>query len=101
MDIGGSWKNSKRNFDSIYDAIPLLFEIITTEGWLEVMYLATDSRGFDLTPRQDVSKEASIYFISFIIIGNIFLLNLFVGIVIDKFNRLKEQMNGFLLMTRD
>ena len=27
-------------------------------------------------------------------------MNLFVGIVIDKFNRLKEKMSGYLLMTR-
>ena len=43
----------------------------------------------------------SLYFISFIIIGNIFILNLFVGIVIDKFNRLKDRMCGYALMTRD
>lgn len=41
----------------------------------------------------------SLYFISFIIVGNIFILNLFVGIVIDKFNRLKDKMNGYGLMT--
>jgi len=33
--------------------------------------------------------------------GNIFILKLFVGIVIDKFNRLKDKLCGFLLMTRD
>jgi hypothetical protein len=43
----------------------------------------------------------SLYFISFIVVGNIFILNLFVGIVIDKFNRLKDSMNGYGLMTFD
>ena len=43
----------------------------------------------------------SLYFISFIIIGNIFILNLFVGIVIDKFNLLRDKMRGFALMTKD
>ena len=38
---------------------------------------------------------------SFIVIGNIFILNLFVGVVIDKFNRLRDKMFGYLLMTRD
>jgi hypothetical protein len=34
------------------------------------------------------------------ITGNIFVLNLFVGIVIDKFNRLKEKICGYTMMTR-
>ena len=33
----------------------------------------------------------SIYFIVFIIIGSQFIFNLFVGVVIDNFNRIKEQ----------
>ena len=43
----------------------------------------------------------SLYFISFIIVGNIFIMNIFVGVVIDKFNRLKDRMCGYALMTRD
>jgi hypothetical protein len=81
--------------------LPLLLEIITTEGWLEVMYRAVDARGIDLQPKQNFNQPAAIFFVSFLIIGNIFILNLFVGIVIDKYNRLKDKMNGFLLMTRD
>jgi len=101
LDLGGEWKNSERNFDDILAAIPVLFEIITTEGWLEVMYSAIDSRELDEQPKRDHNKWMAIVFISFIITGNIFILNLFVGIVIDKFNRLKDKMSGYLLMTRD
>lgn len=46
--MGGVWQNKPRNFDSILGALPLLLEIITTEGWLEVMYTAIDARGIDL-----------------------------------------------------
>ena len=42
---GGTWTKYARNFDNITEAIPVLFEIITTEGWLEVMYYAIDARG--------------------------------------------------------
>lgn len=44
---GGTWLNSDQNFDTIWNALPLLCEIITTEGWLSVMYKAVDSRGID------------------------------------------------------
>lgn len=41
------------------------------------------------------------YFVSFIVIGKIFILNLFVGIVIDNYNRNKEKMKGYSLMSKD
>ena len=99
--MGEMWINSSRNFDNIFSALSVLFEIITTEGWLEVMYKGIDASGIDLQPKKNTTPLISIYFISFIIVGNIFILNLFVGIVIDRFNRLKDRMCGFALMTRD
>lgn len=99
--IGGHWVNNEQNFDNIWNAIPLLCEIITTEGWLDIMYVAVDSRGIDLQPKKNSSPYSALFFTSFIIIGNIFILNLFVGVVIDKFNHLRDKMFGYLLMTRD
>ena len=32
-----------------------------------------------------------IYFVVFIILGAFFILNLFIGVIIDNFNRLKQQ----------
>lgn len=79
----------------------MLFEIITTEGWLEVMYQGVDSNGINNEPVYNNRPFMSLYFISFIIIGNIFILNLFVGIVIDKFNLLRDKMRGYALMNKD
>jgi len=101
LDWGGTWYLRERNFDNIYSAILVLFEIITTEGWLNVMYDGVDSVGVDMQPKKNNSPFMTVYFISFIIIGNIFILNLFVGIVIDKSNRLKDRMRGYALMTND
>ena len=33
----------------------------------------------------------ALYFVSFMIIGSQFIINLFVGVVIDNFNKIKEQ----------
>ena len=33
----------------------------------------------------------TIYFIGFMIIGSLFIMNLFVGVVIDNFNKIKER----------
>jgi voltage-dependent calcium channel T type alpha-1G len=100
LAAGGEWQNSERNFDNIFSAIWVLQEIITTEGWLDVMYFGIDSMGIDMQPSKNHNLLNSLFFISFIITGNIFVLNLFVGIVIDKFNRLKDKICGYMMMTR-
>ena len=79
----------------------MLLEIITTEGWLDVMYCGIDTAGIEVMQSYNNRPWLSLYFISFIVIGKIFIMNLFVGIVIDKFNRLKEKMCGNAMLTRD
>ena len=101
IDAGGEWENNEKNFDNISNALSILFEIITTEGWLDIMYYGVDCIGIGMEPKKNSQPELAFYFISFIIVGNIFILNLFVGIVIDKFNRLKDRMCGYALMTNN
>ena len=99
LRIGGLWLNSDRNFDSIENALFALYEMITLEGWMDVMYMAVDSREIGMQPKVNTSPFYTLYFVSYLIVGNVFVLNLFVGIVIDKFNRLKDSMCGYALMT--
>ena len=101
LKYGGRWFLPERNFDNILSSLAVLFEIITTEGWMELMYMGVDTNGVNMQPKRNARPYFAIYFISFIIIGNIFLLNLLVGIVIDQFNRLKDRMCGYAHMTRD
>lgn len=89
------------NFDNIYSAAFILFQIITTEGWLDLMYNGTDTTGKGFIQEFNKRPFLSLYFVSFIVIGKIFIMNLFVGIVIDKYNRLKEKMKGYSIMTKD
>lgn len=93
--------NNPRNFDNFMNSIEVLFESITTEGWMDLMYQGVDSYKIGYQPVVNCNLMKSLYFISFIIVGNIFIMNIFVGVVIDKFNRLKDRMCGYALMTRD
>ena len=43
----------------------------------------------------------AIYFYAFLVIGSFFAVNLFVGVVIDKFSRMKEDFNGSAFQTKD
>ena len=67
-----------------------MYEISTTINWVDLMYLCTMATGFDSMPSEFSNFSISIYFVAFIVVGNFFLLNLFVGVVISTYNREKE-----------
>jgi hypothetical protein len=86
----GSWTNMHQNFDNIWVAILSLFEIITTEGWVDLMYAATDAIAPMRNPSRDYDKKWSLYFVVFIFFGSFFILNLCVGVIVDNFSQIKE-----------
>ena len=55
------------------------------------MYSGIDNRGIGKQPKENSSLFHIIYFIIFMIIGSQFIINLFVGVVIDNFNTIKEK----------
>lgn len=87
-----------QNFDNIWSAFALLFEISTTEGWVDVMNAAIDQRGINMQPVQGSNKAWAIFFISFIFVGSFFLLELFVGAIVENFSRLRES-RGYGIMS--
>lgn len=56
----------------------------TLEMWTNVMYDGMDINGIDNQPLRNSNKVNSIFFIIFIVFGSFFMLNLFVGVTIDK-----------------
>ena len=50
LDYGGDWTNSVQNFDHVINGMGLLFQIITTEGWIDIMYKMVDSVGVGMQP---------------------------------------------------
>ena len=53
---------------------------------------AVDSRGVDLQPSREANLPAYGFFYGFVIVGSFFSLNLFIGVIIDNFNRLKKKV---------
>jgi len=59
----------------------------TTEGWVSIMHMGVDSVGPDKEPIPDNKPAWTYFFIAFILFGSLFIMNLFVGVVIDTFNK--------------
>ena len=71
-------KSVRQNFDSFFQGFLSVFQIMTMENWQQLLYLALRSEVNNLI--------ASIYFISWIFIGNYIFLNLFLAILLDEFS---------------
>ena len=65
--------------------------MMSTEGWTTVMYNGMDAKGINKQPKTNAQAWFSLYFIIFMVVGFLFLMNLFVGVIIDNFNKIKEQ----------
>jgi hypothetical protein len=89
--LGGRWRNSKINFDDSISAMNSLFLMMQGEGWTEAMYRAMDSTEIGMQPKQNTKPYFVAFFVAYMIVGALFISNLFVGVVIDNFNKIKEK----------
>lgn len=96
MDVPG--------FDHVGQALLTLVEIATLQGWSRIMYRAMESQGADrgpVTPGDAMSRAglAGTFFVIFVTLGGFVFLKLFAGVVIDKFNRLRDERSGMAFMS--
>ena len=75
-----------------------LYEISTLEMWPDYMFIAIDAR-FEKVPLKDNNKLISLFFVIFIFVTSFFIMNLFVGVMIDKFNEIRREMDGSIFLT--
>ena len=75
------------------NAMVTMFGMMSTEGWLEVMWSAVDSTKVNQMPLRNNNPFFILFFSIFMIIGSLFILNLFVGVVINTFNIEKEKLS--------
>ena len=100
LDFGGDWVNKDQNFDNVMTASLTLFNVMTTEGWLQVMWDAVDSDKVDKMPVLSNNMLNVFFFVFFMLMGSLFILNMFVGVVISVFNVQKERLELGHLLTQ-
>lgn len=97
---GADWGETiPQNFNNVGSAMLTFFEISTTEGWADVMMTAIDSTGIDMQPIRDYNMVWALFFVAFIMVGSFFVVSLFVGVIIDNFNRMKAALGGDFMLT--
>ncbi|XP_062315441.1 voltage-dependent L-type calcium channel subunit alpha-1D [Osmerus eperlanus] len=81
----GKWEGPNggiTNFDNIFFAMLTVFQCITMEGWTDVLYWMNDAIGFELP---------WVYFVSLVIFGSFFVLNLVLGVLSGEFSKEREK----------
>ncbi|KAL3982073.1 Ion transport family protein [Acanthocheilonema viteae] len=80
-----SWQgpnNGITNFDNFGLAMLTVFQCVSLEGWTDVMYWVNDAVG---------REWPWIYFITLVILGSFFVLNLVLGVLSGEFSKEREK----------
>ncbi|VDM20936.1 unnamed protein product [Hydatigera taeniaeformis] len=70
------------NFDNLAASMLTVFQCVTMEGWTNVLYWMNDSQGMEWP---------FLYFVSLIIIGSFFVMNLVLGVLSGEFSKEREK----------
>lgn len=81
----GLWDNQNYNYDNLFSALLTLFYVSSLDGWVDVLWYTVDGKAVDLQPEKDYNLAAAMFFVAFLVIANFFILNMFVGIIVDSF----------------
>ena len=85
------WLNYVSHFDHLPAAFLNLFEVASLEGWVDVMNLGIDSVSYDEAPRRNNNRWMALYFLIFVVFGAFFIINMFIGVLIDTYYQEKEK----------
>ena len=84
-------KSDPSHFGDLHHAFVTLFKVLTLEGWTDIMnihILGSNDSGND----QIVSLWPFIYFASFIIVGAMIIMNLFIGVIINSMEESQKEI---------
>ena len=104
------WENvNPWHFDNIGNAMLTLFEVCSGEMWPDIMYDTVNAKGYDEPmykyennwPANTNGNDllSGFYFICVTIVITFLMVNIFIGVVIDTYNEIKDEETGKALVT--
>jgi voltage-gated sodium channel len=92
-------KTDPVNFGTLHASMITLFKVLTLEGWTDIMNI-------QIYGRPDPSSEHSmnpgalssiIYFVSFILLGAMIIMNLFIGVIMNSMQESQDDIKKALM----
>ena len=101
-------KNDPLHFGNLQVALITLFSTVTLEGWTDVLYIemyGCAGFGYSERPEQCTASLAQpgvavVYFISFVLVGTMVMLNLFIGVIMNGMNEAQVEEEQRLAQER-
>ncbi|XP_061912240.1 voltage-dependent T-type calcium channel subunit alpha-1G isoform X7 [Entelurus aequoreus] len=94
LQASNKWVRHKYNFDNLGQALMSLFVLASKDGWVDIMYDGLDAVGVDKQPVMNYNPWMLLYFISFLLIVAFFVLNMFVGVVVENFHKCRRHQEA-------
>lgn len=88
------WEPTQYNFDSFPEALLSLFVIVAGDSWANVLYNGMAIVGVDEAMEKHASPQNALFFVAAYVVGNIFCLNMIVGILLNFFQKEKDIHDG-------
>lgn len=95
-------ENDPIHFRNLQSSILTLFRVVTLEDWTDVMYINmygsdiygySDSDIFKWKPTPSASPlGAAVFFVSFVLIGTMIVLNLVIGVIMNSMDESNKEM---------
>ncbi|KAF4630243.1 hypothetical protein G7Y89_g7894 [Cudoniella acicularis] len=92
-----SVQNPYYNFDDFGSSLFILFQIVSQEGWIDVMWSAQSITGSGLQPIPLTSQGYAVFFVIFNLLATVFVLTLFISV----FMRNYTEQTGVAFLTAD
>ena len=89
--------NPYYSFDNFGSSLFILFQIVSQEGWIDVMWSAMSTTGVGQQPQNYASQGNAVFFIVFNLLGAVFVLTLFVSV----FMRNYTEQTGVAFLTAE
>ncbi|KAI9891202.1 MAG: calcium channel protein [Vezdaea aestivalis] len=89
--------NPYYDFDNFANSLFILFQIVSQEGWTDVMWSAQSIVGRGMQPQSFTSQGNAVFFVIFNLLGSVFVLTLFVSV----FMRNYTEQTGVAFLTAD
>jgi voltage-gated sodium channel len=94
--------NDPVHFKDLQIAMLSLFRVVTLEDWTDIMYInmyGCDKYGYDnirelCTTPNSSPFGAALFFVSFVLVGTMVILNLFIGVIMTGMEEAKESLSG-------
>jgi hypothetical protein len=89
--------NPYYNFDTFGSSLFILFQIVSQEGWMDVMWSAESIAGRGLQYQYYASQGNAVFFVIFNLLATVFVLTLFISV----FMRSYTEQTGVAFLTAD